>query len=192
MPKFYVVWNGRKTGVFNTWEECEAQISGFPNGKFKAYPTLAAANDAFVNGNTPTHIPYIAESISVDAAWNTETKDMEFRAVKTADKSQIFHRGPFKDGTVNIGEFLAIVLALEYCRVKGLNNLPIYSDSTTAMKWVNDKQPNSYVTPTKENEELLKILELATSLLNSHTYTNPILKWNTQEWGENPADFGRK
>ena len=27
--KFYVVWKGRKTGIFNTWEACSAQVSGY-------------------------------------------------------------------------------------------------------------------------------------------------------------------
>lgn len=32
----------------------------------------------------------------------------------------------------------------------------------------------------------------AEAWLATHTVMNPILKWNTEEWGEIPADFGRK
>jgi len=28
--------------------------------------------------------------------------------------------------------------------------------------------------------------------LQTHNYKNPIMKWETQKWGEVPADFGRK
>ena len=37
MPKqkFYVVWKGRKTGVFTSWAECEKQVKGFVGAEFK-------------------------------------------------------------------------------------------------------------------------------------------------------------
>jgi hypothetical protein len=36
------------------------------------------------------------------------------------------------------------------------------------------------------------VVERANKWLHSNTYNNPILKWKTEKWGENPADFGRK
>jgi ribonuclease HI len=192
MAKFYVVWKGRNTGIFNSWDECKAQIDGFPGAKFKSFPTRIAAENALNNNTEQEPSGFIKESICVDAAWNTETKDLEFQAVNTPDKTLIFHRGPMKDGTINIGEYLAIVLALEYCRKHHLEHLPIYSDSNTAIKWVKDKKTNTRVTPTSDNQTLLHHLQIATELLHKHNYINPLLKWNTKEWGENPADFGRK
>ena len=32
----------------------------------------------------------------------------------------------------------------------------------------------------------------AEAWLKAHRVTNPILKWETDQWGEIPADFGRK
>ena len=43
-----------------------------------------------------------------------------------------------KDGTNNIGEFLAIVHALAFLKQRNLS-LPIYSDSKIAMNWVRQK-----------------------------------------------------
>ena len=45
--KFYVVWKGRKTGIFTTWSECEAQVKGFTGARFKSFPTEAEAKAAF-------------------------------------------------------------------------------------------------------------------------------------------------
>jgi ribonuclease HI len=36
------------------------------------------------------------------------------------------------------------------------------------------------------------LVKRAEKWLEKNTYTNPILKWETQAWGEIPADFGRK
>jgi len=36
------------------------------------------------------------------------------------------------------------------------------------------------------------VIERAEKWLKENTYTTRILKWETKEWGEIPADFGRK
>ena len=48
MPKrkFYVVWKGRRTGIFSSWEDCAAQVSGYPDAEYKAFPTRQAAQEA--------------------------------------------------------------------------------------------------------------------------------------------------
>ena len=38
--KFYAVRSGRKTGVFFSWETCEAQVRGYPSAKYKSFPTV--------------------------------------------------------------------------------------------------------------------------------------------------------
>jgi len=49
MPKqkYYVVWKGKKTGIFTTWSECEAQVKGFTGAQFKSFETREAAERAF-------------------------------------------------------------------------------------------------------------------------------------------------
>ena len=41
--KYYAVRAGRKTGIFETWDECRAQTTGFKGASFKSFPTLAEA-----------------------------------------------------------------------------------------------------------------------------------------------------
>ncbi|KAL9106202.1 MAG: hypothetical protein Q9227_008735 [Pyrenula ochraceoflavens] len=49
--KFYGVQRGRKPGVYSTWGECLAQVKGFKNAMFQAFPNLTHAQ-AFANGET--------------------------------------------------------------------------------------------------------------------------------------------
>jgi ribonuclease HI len=209
--KFYVVWEGRKTGVFETWEECAEQIKGFPKAKYKSFPTRELADDAFgksyyayagknkevkvITELSPEQLAIIgspiAESISVDGAWDNTTGLVEYQGVETHSKKVLFHQGPFEDGTINIVEFLAIVHALAYCK-KINSTLPIYSDSKIAIKWVRKKEARTKHPPSDKNQKLFELLDRAITWLKTNEYDNKILKWETKAWGENPADFGRK
>ena len=45
--KYYVVWKGRRNGVFNSWEACSAQVTGFTGAEYKSFDSLAAAEAAY-------------------------------------------------------------------------------------------------------------------------------------------------
>ncbi len=109
----------------------------------------------------------------------------------TGTGAEVFRVGPFEEGTVNIGEFLAIVHGLAFLKERGLN-LPVYSDSQTAIKWVKDKRANTRLIRTELNDDLFKLISRAETWLHNNTWKNPVHKWNTAAWGEIPADFGRK
>ena len=49
MVKFYAVKNGRETGIFNSWEECQKQIKGFSGAQFKSFSTKKEAEDYLVD-----------------------------------------------------------------------------------------------------------------------------------------------
>ena len=206
--KYYVVWHGRQTGIFDSWEDCSKSITGFKKAKYKSFPSRELAEIAFLNdysdfaGKDTTKLQVsdlekqlvgepIMESIAVDAAWNTVTKDVEYRGVDTATGREIFKEGPFKDGTNNVGEFLALVHGISWMKREGID-LPIYSDSRTALVWVKNKKVNSGLEKSENNEKLLKLIDRAENWLKNNTYNTEILKWETSIWGEIPADFGRK
>ena len=134
----------------------------------------------------------IKESIAVDAACSGNPGNMEYRGVYTKTKEQIFHQGPFPQGTNNIGEFLALVHGLAFLKKEGRDITPIYSDSRTAIAWVRNKKVKTELERTPRNEQIFELIERALKWLNSNTYKNPIIKWETEDWGEIPADFGRK
>jgi ribonuclease HI len=207
--KFYVVWKGKQTGVFDTWAEAEEQIKGVEKAQYKSYETLKDAENAFKGnywqavqkgqkGSTGTQQKSSVlvgkpnlNSISVDAACAGNPGVLEYQGVETATKKLLFAMGPFPIGTVNIGEFLAIVHALALLK-KHNSDLPLYSDSRTAISWVKNKAIKTTLERNAKTEELFELTDRAVLWLKNNQYTTKVLKWETEFWGENPADFGRK
>ena len=204
--KYYVVWVGAKPGVYDTWDSCNAQIRGYPAAKYKSFSSLDQARQAF-GESYKSHIGIvkkssssksldrtgiILESFSVDAACSGSPGIMEYRGVWTKDAVEVFHKGPFEWGTNNVGEFLALVHGLSYLKKIGHHHTPIYSDSRTAMSWLRNKKVKTTLERKNNNKVLFKLLERAENWINTHEWTNEVIKWPTDRWGEIPADFGRK
>ena len=141
----------------------------------------------------PANLPSdaIREAIAVDAACSGNPGAMEYRGVYLANGREIFHFGPIH-GTNNIGEFLAIVHGLAILKQKGLDSMPIYSDSVNAQLWVRKHHCKTTLVRNDKTEKLHLMIERAEAWLRNNTYRNPIIKWQTDKWGEIPADFGRK
>ena len=110
----------------------------------------------------------------------------------TDSEKQLFIKGPFKRGTNNIGEFLALVHGIAFLKSKNKDNIPIYSDSKIAINWVKKKQCKTNIVFDSSNKDVLELIKRAEKWLKENTFKNPILKWETKAWGEIPADFGRK
>ncbi|MCL4110514.1 UNVERIFIED_CONTAM: hypothetical protein GTU68_047763 [Idotea baltica] len=117
---------------------------------------------------------------------------MEYRGVETDTGVQLFHQGPFKRGTNNIGEFLAIVHALALLQKLEDSKRIIYTDSRTAMAWVRNKKVKTNLKKDPSNALLFDLIERGVLWLKNNNYPNKIIKWETKAWGEIPADFGRK
>ncbi len=203
--KFYVVWKGRKTGVFGAWDECSAQVAGFPGAEYKSFPSLAAAQAAFraryddFKGKPSSSSQNwlfapskpVLPSLSVDAACSGSPGPVEYRGVETETGRELFRLGPYSDGTNNIGEFLALVHALAWLE-KNAQSMPIYSDSETALSWLRAKKCRTKLERTPKNKEIFSLIERAEAWLAEHGVQHSLLKWDTNAWGEIPADFGRK
>ena len=207
--KYYTVWKGHHTGVFESWNDCKAQIKDFQGAQYKSFPTFDAAKEA-LKGN---YFEYIGKSkkftselsqaqlkkigqpnyksISVDAASSGNPGIMEYRGVDTKTRKQLFRQGPFAQGTNNLGEFLALVHGLSFLK-KHNSDLIIYTDSRTAMSWVRKKTCNSKLERNAKNKPVYDLVDRAVQWLKDNDYKTTIVKWETKAWGEIPADFGRK
>ncbi|WP_112180955.1 MULTISPECIES: viroplasmin family protein [Paraliobacillus] len=206
--KYYVVWSGKNTGIFDTWDACKKQVIGINGAKYKSFPSKAEAETAFKNGpkmqtnskqkvstkgqaSSKIETTFIEDSISVDAACSGNPGVMEYKGVYTKNNEELFHFGPVSNGTNNIGEFLAIVHALALLKEKS-SSLPVYSDSKTAISWVRKKHANTTIPRDSSTEHLWELIDRATNWLNQNSYKTEIIKWETKLWGESKADFGRK
>lgn len=209
--KFYVVWQGLSPGIYDTWEECQAQVEGFRGAKYKSFRTIEEATAAFrgsyedqaslliaLANRKPSMVDYGSfpeirtDAWAVDGACAGVPGPMEYRGVEVATGREIFHFGPLAGGTNNIAEYLALVHALALLDKQGDHTTPIYSDSRTALSWLRNRRSKTTLERTSENAKVFELLERANRWVCTHRLLNPVLKWQTEVWGEIPADFGRK
>lgn len=213
--KYYVVWDGVEPGIYDTWPEAQRQVKGFPGARFKSFDRLDLAKQAFNMGwqayreDHPTEqrssagpsrktagvigtpaVPLPAWA--VDAACSGVPGPMEYRGVDLSTGRLLFHKGPYPDGTNNIGEFLALVHALALLEKQGDMKTAVYTDSRTALAWLRQKKAKTTLKPSPANRVLFELIRRAESWLDAHPVRNPVRKWETDAWGEIPADFGRK
>lgn len=216
--KYYVVWVGNRPGVYASWPECQAQVSAFKDAKYKAFESKLEAERAYQEGwkkhwgqkgkqaasgqalvrsatkgsSAPAEQEEIDyDSISVDVGTKGNPGPIEYRGVCTQTGEVLFAKGPIPNGTNNLGEFLAIVHSLAYLKQKG-SNKTVYSDSRTAMKWVRDKKVATTLERNAATKEVWDLVDRALHWLETNSYENKLLKWQTQSWGEIKADYGRK
>ncbi|MHA0856428.1 ribonuclease H [Paenibacillus sp. CMAA1364] len=215
--KYYVVWVGYKPGIYTKWSECQAQVTKFKDAKFKSYDSKIEAERAYqegwklhwgkkqATGNTSSSVnkgsrastssTTIEEidyhSISVDVGTRGNPGPIEYRGVDTQTGEVIFAQGPIPNGTNNLGEFLAIVHSLAYLKQEE-SKKTVYSDSRTALKWVREKQVATTLKRDDSTKEVWELVDRALHWLHTHDYDNKVCKWETKEWGEIKADYGRK
>ncbi len=206
-PKYYVVWQGREPGIYLTWDECKAQVHGAEGARYKSFPTMEEAEKAFAEGapaierkaknpalrtqNSDFKNEIIQDAYAVDAACSGNPGMMEYRGVDVKSGIQLFHFGPIV-ATNNIGEFLAIVHALALQKQQG-TAYPIYSDSRNVLLWIKARQCRTKLELNDKTAKAHELIARAEKWLNNNDYSEfKILKWNTDRWGEIPADFGRK
>lgn len=204
--RHYVVWRGRNIGIFDSWESCKTQIDKFEGAVYKGFASRAEAVEAFAAGipdfrkakkeeakkndlniaDKPTH-----RAIAVDAACGGNPGAMEYRGVWLDCGEELFHSKVYPEATNNIGEFLALVHVLALCKQQGWK-YDIYSDSRNAILWIQQGKCKTKLEPNEYNAEVFDLIKRAESWLKNNTIENKIIKWDTAEWGEIPADFGRK
>ena len=219
--KYYVVWQGKKPGIYTDWDECKEQVVGVQGAQYKGFDSMVEAEAAIKlpynsvvasntrisressassvlvideNGMTAvkpgTDNPPVLDALAVDAACSGNPGVMEYQGIYIPTRTQVFHYRAEK-GTNNIGEFLAIVHGLSYLKKHRLNQI-IYSDSVNAISWVRQKVCKSKLPEDASTAELWDYIHRAENWLRTNSYTTEIRKWDTDHWGEIPADFGRK
>ena len=203
--KFYVVRKWKRIWIFDSRDECKESVNGYSDAKYKwfsnkedaeialrewwgkYYEVKKTAKKVEVKNE---NIPFFAESIAVDAACSGNPGEMEYRWIDLQTWNEIFHE-KFKIWTNNIGEFLAIVHWLNYL---WNDNRVIYSDSRIAISRVNQWKCKTQINANESSDfsRTLEMVERAEKWLKENGIKHKILKRNTEDWGEIPADFGRK
>lgn len=196
MPKkFYVVWVGKKKGIFETWDECKQSIQGVSGAKFKSFSSKIRAQAEYY-GETCSPNPG-EMALTVDGACKGSTGEGEFRGVLLPSKTEVFRYGPYSGATNNIMEYLAAIRGLKWIESRGLR-IPVYTDSATALHWIKDSPQSECATSASvpSDSVLFSNISKSKAWINSRVKKAELLgclrKWDTAVYGEIPADFGRK
>ena len=209
--KYYVVWKGLQPGIYASWADCKAQVQGVEGALYKSFATEAEARSAY---DEPPHLHIkpraasrvraeqekaaardaviVGDAWAVDAACSGNPGPMEYRGVDVMTGAEIFHVGPLEDGTNNVAEYLALIHVLAFLKKTGNSTTVVYSDSRTALAWLRNRGHKSKLAHTERNGKIFDMLARADRWIQSNIEYNRVIKWNTEEWGEIPADFDRK
>nr|WP_312983021.1 ribonuclease H family protein [Clostridioides sp.] len=140
--KVYAVRSGRKTGIFNSWDECKEQVSGYKGAEYKSFKTIEEAKD-YINGTNNKNFEIDDNTVEayVDGSYEHSIKlygsgvvilkgedVIKTLSVKGNDKDLVDMRNV-------AGEIEASKLAMNYCLENGIKNLIIYFDYEGIEKW---------------------------------------------------------
>ncbi|KAF0447700.1 Ribonuclease H [Gigaspora margarita] len=152
-PSYYTVLNGHTKRIYKTWKECKAQVSKFPNAKYKKFYNINKAQN-FIKGKKDI----VKNNINGLQVW---TDGSAFENGTTNARAG--------DQTNNRAEIFAIIRAIEICndKVKPLNIMTNSKYVINAMEcWIKNWERNNYISyynkPIK-NSDLFKRLK---SLIN--------------------------
>ena len=160
MPKkFYAVRKGRKTGIFTTWDECRAQVHGFPCAEYKSFPTMEGAKGFMELGmEGENQLPFEDEKEKkssesfpkvtaepelvayVDGSFDQSTKRFSYGMVILENGEEKTFNKSFSDpslaGMRNVaGEIMGARAAMEYAIANNKKRLVIYHDYEGIAKW---------------------------------------------------------
>ncbi len=139
MAKFYAVRQGRKPGIYTSWDECRREVTGYGGAEFKSFPNRAAAEEYMTATEEKAPDPD-GTCAYVDGSYNIKTKEYSYGAV-------IFHNGEthcfsekFSDeenaAMRNVaGEINGAMCAMRFCVENGADSLDLYYDYAGIEKW---------------------------------------------------------
>ena|ERR1035437_6062123 len=137
-----------------------------------------------------TKPPIPTHGISVDGFCSGNPGPGGYRGVDLSTGEVLFRRN-YNWCTNNLAEFMGVVHAVSYVKVKKLDYGVVYSDSAIAIGWFRSQKISSGIDLMK-GKDVLEDLRRSLLWLSEQKHLIAVNKWQTKLWGECPADFGNK
>ena len=145
--KYYAVRAGRKTGVFESWDECKSAVSGFSGAAYKSFTNREDAID-FVNGSAKSQKAQNREEKQseafayVDGSYDDTTKSYSYGMVIMHGEDELhffkkFEKDDMSDMRNVAGEIEGSMAAMKYCIENGIKSISIFYDYEGIQKWCN-------------------------------------------------------
>mgnify|MGYP001775076475 FL=1 len=106
--KFYAVRQGRKTGMFLTWDECKKQVMGYPGAIYKSFGTEAEAKEYLGIGSDDKNEKNAGENKS--AVQNPETSGDIRAETANSDAVEIYVDGSYNVGTKEFSYGMVVLI----------------------------------------------------------------------------------
>ena len=146
--KYYAVKRGKKVGVYETWDECKAQVNGFSGASYKSFSSREEAL-MFINGEKAENINEEENDLSeeqsevfayVDGSYDDSTKAYSYGMVMIDKDRELYFSKKFDmddlSGMRNVaGEIHGAMAAMQYCMDKGIKSVSIFYDYEGIEKW---------------------------------------------------------
>lgn len=137
--KVYAVRRGRKTGIFDSWAQCKAQIDGFSGAVYKSFTTLAEAQ-AYLEGQSSAQTVEAQAIAYVDGSYNQAAKEFSYGVVifydgQTHTFAQKFVGNALAEMRNVAGEIKGAEKAMQFCLDNGITTLAIYHDYEGIANW---------------------------------------------------------
>ena len=145
MAKFYAVKNGRRVGIFNTWEECQEQVSGYSGAEFKSFKSLNDAKEYLGINEQLSLFDDTAEDINIavaytDGSYNAATTEFSYGAVIFVNGEEKHLSKKFLDPELSsmrnvAGEIKGAEAVMRFCIENNITELDLYYDYEGVEKW---------------------------------------------------------
>ena len=144
--KYYAVKIGKVPGIYDSWEECQANVLGISGAIFKSFRSLEEA-EIFINeSNKKSDLDNQNNEnyAFVDGSFNEKTNTYGYGGFIVINGEKIVLNGSGNKVAMaamrNVaGEILGCMAAVEVALVKGLKNLTIYYDYLGIEMWATGK-----------------------------------------------------
>ncbi len=142
--KFYAVKKGSVTGIFHTWDECKASVTGYPGAVYKSFKTKAEALEFLDEGNSSSALEVSKDEacvrIYVDGSYHTATEEFSYGMVVLREGKEETYFQKFSDPELasmrNVaGEIFGARAAMEYALEHNLEEISIYHDYEGIARW---------------------------------------------------------
>lgn len=145
LAKHYAVKEGKKPGIYTTWDEAKAQVEGVGGAVYKSFKTLEEA-EAFMEYEKPVPPP-VSEAVNaieayVDGSFDRVKGRYSFGAAivqngEVIDTLQRAGNNPiYVESGQNAGEVFGCLHAVQWAINKGYDTIYVYYDFEGIEKWI--------------------------------------------------------
>lgn len=139
--RFYAVKVGKKPGIYETWEECQSQISGFPRAIYKGFTTKEEAAVFLECAEVKDECPEKPSATAyVDGSYDPLTNSFSYGMVFFIEGRELHFSERFWESDLSemnniAGEIKGAEAAIRYCLEHDISKVTIYHDYEGIARW---------------------------------------------------------